>query len=993
MSPHRSISVHWCFLKLILIIGFAVGEPNSNRCVGGGVITPGWTVPKGDIVLEVGTPLEIHCILDPTHNQTKGYSSKDIIFKRGDKTINDKYVTVVNSTTARLYMDDLPISVDNEIFYCSLNLSGGNNTNNSENSTYSASSLEMPLISNEPKEQLICLNSVVIGSKPKEVTNFTCISHNWEVLNCSWVEPKNGIKTNYSIYYMLTRRAGRNQLFGCPSHEERFCEWTMTTTPQYRRTFEFIYFQIDGSNKFGNITQTFKWHNYAHVIPAPPTNLMCLNKTSNSIHLQWNIGMLEVFEKGLTYRIKYAWERSDVWQVIELNTKDVERDKDFIKYNVTGLKYPNMAYDFRIYMKSSVADEQGWSLPSTVVLKTSPCAPYKSPETDLGGFEIHNEHLHRDVIIYWKHIPNEEHNGDNFRYEISVFENDIAVNVTPVVLTDTCAKYTGLSFGAYRFVIRAMNANGTAPQSSVVYVPRKYEILPEPALFTKVDFGDGSYELSWKLANMTTDKISNYTIFWCESNRDYPYPCNSFLNWTHLTAGTFQHNFTAKKHVGYQFAISVNSINSSSGMSWALCTVLHNQVNRIRNVWIGKVGSFYIDFRWKLECAERVEGIKGYNITYCPVNEYNRHKCIGEVKSYLVYGDVTTNHANITNLMPYTMYKMSVSIFTDKTLGPPSDYLYNRTLDGAPDMKNIKIEISNVTASSAVIRWNPPANFNGPLDHYEVIYNEKSMIVNGTTAVLIGLNPYDDYQLRVIACTAVCARTEQLTFNTLIGNPSEVRKVSTEKLNSVHFKLKWEEPSIRGGPNPKYDVRIQLDDPESNSTFDQFETSETSATVKSPCKQEQPTQAVYTFFVRAKNTNDKNASNPIQYYGPWTAAYTIDCANPSSLSTMWKIMIAVFLITLFGSIFGFVGKKGFYKCQQMKKVEVVLPAKFTIPQIFPNDVKDTTYQIDIKSWTDINEIDHLNKLSDAEQSSMDCIDLDVDTDRETSRSSSGCYTS
>jgi hypothetical protein len=40
----------------------------------------------------------------------------------------------------------------------------------------------------------------------------------------------------------------------------------------------------------------------------------------------------------------------------------------------------------------------------------------------------------------------------------------------------------------------------------------------------------GVFELSWKNASSekssTTNQLSDYTIFWCESDKDRPYQCN-----------------------------------------------------------------------------------------------------------------------------------------------------------------------------------------------------------------------------------------------------------------------------------------------------------------------------------------------------------------------------------------------------------------------------------------------------------------------------------
>lgn len=50
--------------------------------------------------------------------------------------------------------------------------------------------------------------------------------------------------------------------------------------------------------------------------------------------------------------------------------------------------------------------------------------------------------------------------------------------------------------------------------------------VKEPAAFTKIAFGDGNYELTWeKPRDITGIVITNYTLFWCEHNKDRPYQC------------------------------------------------------------------------------------------------------------------------------------------------------------------------------------------------------------------------------------------------------------------------------------------------------------------------------------------------------------------------------------------------------------------------------------------------------------------------------------
>jgi len=55
--------------------------------------------------------------------------------------------------------------------------------------------------------------------------------------------------------------------------------------------------------------------------------------------------------------------------------------------------------------------------------------------------------------------------------------------------------------------------------------------LDEPLSFTKMAFDErGVFELSWKNASsqksLAANQVNDYTIFWCESDKDRPYQCN-----------------------------------------------------------------------------------------------------------------------------------------------------------------------------------------------------------------------------------------------------------------------------------------------------------------------------------------------------------------------------------------------------------------------------------------------------------------------------------
>ncbi|KAL6961667.1 hypothetical protein U1Q18_050547 [Sarracenia purpurea var. burkii] len=552
MTPIRLVSIFSLLQILDLLISFVgCGHSNSkSNDVIGGLAAIGWTIPRENIILEVGQPLEIYCSLDLDNPMTKGYTAKDIVFKKDAEKVDSKYVTAMNKSTARLYIDNLPISIKKEYFNCTLGLHEDSDENPSKSHDSPRS---------KSREWLISSNKVTIGVKPQEVGNFTCHNYNWESLNCTWDEPNNGIETNYTIYYWLPRKTRKTHpLYRCPIWEREKCIWTTATVPTYRRFFKYLYFRMDGVNKFGNISHNFTFDNFGHVIPYPPTEITHLSKTPHSIYLQWSIGMWIIFEMDLDYIVKYARISTQDWKIKRYHGKDTEKHRDIARINITDLEYPNTAYDFKIYMKSPLADEECWSQPASAVINTSPCAPYVSPETDVGSFEVYREDLHRrDVLVYWKQIPELEHNGDDFHYKIVVWENNSRVNVRPVFICNSYANFTNLTFNSYRFYIKSVNEIGSAPHSSVVHLPKKQDILPKPVSFTKIITSNGAYHLTWQLPNADDSRITNVTIFWCETNRAYSYTslCPGVFNWTHLNAGTFEYEFPANPYINYELQL------------------------------------------------------------------------------------------------------------------------------------------------------------------------------------------------------------------------------------------------------------------------------------------------------------------------------------------------------------------------------------------------------------------------------------------------------
>lgn len=100
----------------------------------------------------------------------------------------------------------------------------------------------------------------------------------------------------------------------------------------------------------------------------------------------------------------------------------------------------------------------------------------------------------------------------------------------PVEVTNIFAKFTGLSLMRYNFHIVSSNEIGNSTNYSTVFVPASSDRVPEPKGFLKIAYEGGKYELSWEPPDHDPKiNITSFTIFWCSSKKDRPYPCTVTL--------------------------------------------------------------------------------------------------------------------------------------------------------------------------------------------------------------------------------------------------------------------------------------------------------------------------------------------------------------------------------------------------------------------------------------------------------------------------------
>lgn len=507
----------------------------------------------------------------------------------------------------------------------------------------------------------------------------------------------------------------------------------------------------------------------------------------------------------LTHLVNYTSEFLK-GQWVQLNYISSKAAK--VEVQLNNLPYAYDWYDVRVSTKVLGAPdlEEMWSNFSYHNFKTAARTPDDPPLTDIGGFSINdNDH----VFIFWKELQPSKHNGENMRYNISLSDYPM---IKPHKLTHTSAKYERLSHrfnSDLDFMIYSENSVGRSSYASHVRVPVKR--LHPPIRIKKMIIGK-NYSLSWSpsLHPSTESEIISYTVFWCVSKNELPNQCEGSLDFERVDSNVL--NFTRFSNETLNFAVSANSRNSSSGMNWALCTALeNNDIGKLTTIWIGKMQSTYIEFKWNLACVDRTI-LDGYILSYCPIKDPKTLECKESVKRINITSDA--KGYNLTNLMPYTTYKTEIQMFSANRTGPASEPLVNTTLESAPSRpRNLKH--SDITNTSVTLEWDVPEFLNGVLVRYKVFYNGQERVAEKRDGshmqfVLDKLDSYTEYEILVLACTVACSEASNaINIKTLIGAPGDVqgfRMLSRES----EIIVVWQPPLVQAGPIQYYEFKSQV---------------------------------------------------------------------------------------------------------------------------------------------------------------------------------------
>jgi len=844
-------------MKTILVLAIAIirvhgeGEDKSwFECIPGIVPSIGVTTPRGDVnLLYNSEPVELFCHMNPYHEYfKKGYTSDHLSFiingQDEARAILPVQVVseIVNKTTIKTKFN--PATVGHFNVRCQLKIREEDTIKNRDDN-------KIDDTNNEEKDVLtekgVCTQRVHVGYPPLDVENFSCISENWENLNCTWEEPYNPIKTQYKLDFKEPGR--RSPYRQCPNRTDlqktlmrkiplglKTCYVDETTHPPYRKPMKKLLYLFNATNALeptGSIMTTQIDH-YAVVKPGPAQKLKTEGLPDNLLQFSYEIPrQMRHFPSGLIQDIQFRNQWEDEWTNIDTSAWDLENNS--FSYNLEDLDYAWTNYTIQVKMlsgKGNISDSKYWSKVSEITGSTLATRPQFAPRTHPGSFEVITGQKERTVIMYWEQLEEKYHNGPNFEYVITeVLEGEHSLPRQPSNQMSAYAEFKRLKLDNYTFFVTSKNEKGPAPNASKIFVAPKDKLTSiQPMSITKTYLEENhTFEVAW-FPPKDKSMIVSYTIFWCKFPKDRPYQCDGKLDWVDVEPypknQTMIHKIPLPDSENYQLAVAANTEDYSSGMVWSTCTIIKNKVvSKVKDVRVDNTGDNFALVRWRLDCSDRGRVVVGYQIEYCPLKTESDTTTFDD--SVCKTKNVTAadgEQTKILNLSPWTPYKIGVRVLTRGEPGERSDPVIERTQPSLPGSKPLNMKIS-ATNETATVQWTPPIIPNGKIDFYKYKYWTKnedrglvtfSNMTNETMVDLPNLLAFTEYTFEIRACNVLDSKVHgcstfdsTATFMTKRGKPGQPKQPKVVFTNATNVEVKWDTNFQLGAPEAlSWDIRV-----------------------------------------------------------------------------------------------------------------------------------------------------------------------------------------
>ncbi|XP_072341266.1 phosphatidylinositol phosphatase PTPRQ [Scyliorhinus torazame] len=169
----------------------------------------------------------------------------------------------------------------------------------------------------------------------------------------------------------------------------------------------------------------------------------------------------------------------------------------------------------------------------------------------------------------------------------------------------------------------------------------------------------------------------------------------------------------------------------------------------------------------------------------------------------------------VKELVPYTDYIVRVSAFTIVGEGPPTNVSFKTRQYVPSSVQNVTYK--NITSTSILMLWDPPAFPNGVITHYTIYGVEEGTneafqeVVTSNSITLTGLKRYTYYKMRVTASTSVgessVSEKDDIFVQTLEDEPeTPPENLTFRNVTQTSAYLSWSPPEKPNGIILYYEV-------------------------------------------------------------------------------------------------------------------------------------------------------------------------------------------
>ncbi|XP_066925489.1 receptor-type tyrosine-protein phosphatase F-like isoform X2 [Clytia hemisphaerica] len=188
-----------------------------------------------------------------------------------------------------------------------------------------------------------------------------------------------------------------------------------------------------------------------------------------------------------------------------------------------------------------------------------------------------------------------------------------------------------------------------------------------------------------------------------------------------------------------------------------------------------------------------------------------------EVRNLTLNEIASDSLVNLTNLMPYTTYKVTgqENSGEHKVITATTTFTTTQSAPSAP----VNIQAKSISANYFIITWEKPLKPNGIIRQYEIRYSfydgantvEETVSISDTDTLekkLDGLYSFVKYTVEIRAQTVDFGPYNSSEVTTLESQPGAPSKVTVEDVNGTNIIVRWEPlpPYQRGGVLTYYKI-------------------------------------------------------------------------------------------------------------------------------------------------------------------------------------------